>query len=85
MRYRPIDRDRDDSRLGPFIPDDWEHVERYPLAALPAEQRPAKRPVVIHVNWYTELDRPERDEGSDEYFVARGGAGSLTRRALRVS
>ncbi len=78
MRYRPIDRDPDDSRLGRLIPDDWEHVERYPLAALPPEQRPAKRPVVIGVNWYTEFDRPERDEGSGEYFVARGGAGSLT-------
>lgn len=78
MRYRPMDRDPDDPRLGRLIPDDWEHVEKYPLTALPAEQRPTKGPVVIGVNWYTEFDNPERDEKSGEYFVARGGAGSLT-------
>jgi hypothetical protein len=78
MRYRPIDHDPDDPRLGRFIPDDWQHLEKYPLTALPAEQRPTKVPVVIGVNWYTEFDQPERDEESGEYFVARGGAGSLT-------
>ena len=79
MRYRPIDRDPDDPRLGRLIPDDWEHVENYPLRALPPEERPTKRPVVIGVNWYAEFDKPERDEESGEYFVARGGADSLTR------
>ena len=33
MRYRPIDHDPEDPRLGRFIPDDWEHVESYPLTA----------------------------------------------------
>ncbi len=78
MRYRPIDRDPDDPRLGRFIPDTWEHVEKYPLTALPPEERPTKRPVVIGVNWYTEFDNPEQDEKSGEYFVARAGAGALT-------
>src|SRR5215212_4104686 len=58
MRYRPIDRDPDDPRLGRFIPDDWEHVERYPLTALSAEEQPARVPVVIGVNWYSEFDNP---------------------------
>ena len=78
MRYRPIDRDPDDPRLGRLIPDDWTHVEKYPLTALPDEEHPRRRPVVIGVNWYSEFDHPELDEESGEYFVARGGAGSLT-------
>jgi hypothetical protein len=79
MRYRPIDHDPEDPRLGRFIPDDWRHVERYALAALPEEERPEQVPVVIGVNWYREMDNPEQDADSGEYFIARGGAGSLTR------
>jgi hypothetical protein len=78
LRYRPIDREPDDPRLDRLIPDDWEHVEKYPLTALAFEQRPTKVPVVIGVNWYNEFDNPERDAQSGEYWVARGGAGSLT-------
>jgi hypothetical protein len=78
MRYRPIDRDPDDPRLGRFIPDDWGHVEKYPLAALAEEERPTKVPVVIGVNWYVEFDNPKAGSGSDDHFVARGGARSLT-------
>jgi hypothetical protein len=79
MRYRPIDHDPEDPRLGRFIPDDWKHVESYPLTALPPDERPTQSPVVIGVNWYSEFDDPEVDEGTGETFVARGGAGSLTR------
>lgn len=78
MRYRPIGRDPEDPRLGRFIPDDWTHVEKYPLTALSVEERPTSRPVVIGVNWYSEFDQPELDEETGEYFVARGGADSLT-------
>ena len=80
MRYRPINRDPDDPRFGRFIPDDWRHVENYPLTALVAQDKmpTVPRPVVIGVNWYTEMDGPERDEASGEYFIARGGADSLT-------
>lgn len=78
MRYRPIDRDPEDQRLGRFIPDDWEHVEKYPLTALPEEQRPTRRPVVIGVNWYSEFDDPEPDTETGEHFIAKEGAGSLT-------
>jgi hypothetical protein len=79
MRYRPIDNDPDDPRLGRFIPDDWRHVEKYPLGALPVEQRPQRAPVVIGVNWYAEMDTPTQDDETDEYFIARDGARSLTR------
>lgn len=75
MRYRPINHDPDDQRLGRFIPDDWRHYENYPLTA---ETRPTRVPVIIGVNWYTEFDDPQQD-GDGEYFVAPGGAGSLTK------
>jgi hypothetical protein len=78
MRYRPIDEEPADSRLGRFIPDDWKHVERHPFGALSAEVRPTKVPVVIGVDWYAEFDNPAEDEGSGEFFVAREGAGSLS-------
>lgn len=78
MRYRPMDSDPSDPRLGRFIPDDWEHVERHPLSAVPEEQRPECTPVVIGVNWYTEMFRPEHDAGIDEYFIAPGGPDTLT-------
>src|SRR5690349_15044747 len=78
MRYRPMDRDPDDPRFGRFIPDDWHHVERYPIGALADEERPSQVPVVIGVNWYREFDKPERDEKSGEFFVAKGGAKTLT-------
>lgn len=79
MRYRPIDNEPEDGRLGRFIPDDWRHVERYPLTALAVADRPTRVPVVIGVNWYQEFDKPEADEKSGELFIARGGRKSLTR------
>ena len=79
MRYRPIGHDPEDSRLGRFIPDDWAHIESYPLTALAPEARPSRQPVVIGVNWYREFDTPEKDANSAEYWVARGGVKTLTR------
>jgi hypothetical protein len=79
MRYRPIDSDPEDPRLGRFIPDDWEHAEKYPFSALPEEtRRELKVPVVIGVNWYREFGNPELDDDTGEYFIAREGADSLT-------
>jgi hypothetical protein len=77
MRYRPINRDPDDPRFGRFIPDDWRHVENYPLTALAADARPVQVPVVIGVNWYVEMDNPEEDENG-EHWIARGGASTLS-------
>lgn len=78
MRYRPIDDDPQDSRLGRFLPDDWDHLDSYPLSALSLAEQPTQRPVVIGVNWYSEFYEPELDPGTGEYFVARGGTSSLT-------
>jgi len=78
MRYRPIDDDPQDPRLGRFIPDDWGHVDNYPLTALSVEERPTHVPVVLGVNWYSEFDNPAVDEQTGEHFVAKGGASSLT-------
>jgi hypothetical protein len=75
MRYRPIDHDPEDPRLGRFIPDDWGHVESYPLTALSPDERPTQTPVVIGVNWYVEFDNPETDESSG----ATNGGSSITR------
>ncbi len=75
MRYRPINRDPDDPRLGRFIPDDWGHVERYPLTALPVEERPKQVPVVIGVNWYAEFDNPQVTRGGTYWLP---DANSLT-------
>jgi len=79
MRYRPIDDDPADPRLGRYIPDDWRHLERYPITALPDVDRPTAVPVVIGVNWYREFDEPVLDERSGEHVIAPGGAASLTR------
>jgi hypothetical protein len=78
MRYRPIGNDPDDPRLSRYIPDDWRHVERYPITALSDDDRPSQVPVVIGVNWYREFDTPVKDEKTGEFFIARGGASSLT-------
>jgi hypothetical protein len=67
MNYRPINKDPEDPRLGRFIPDDWSHVEKYPLTA-PGEEAPTPRPVVIGINWYSEFDQPQVMR-SGEYFL----------------
>ncbi|GAA3824493.1 MULTISPECIES: hypothetical protein [Amycolatopsis] len=69
MRYRPIGSDPLDGRLGRYIPDDWRHLENYPITALPEVDRPSAVPVVIGVNWYEAFDEPERDERSGEIFI----------------
>ncbi|ROS38169.1 hypothetical protein [Amycolatopsis thermoflava] len=73
MRYRPIGSDPLDGRLGRYIPDDWRHLENYPITALPEVDRPSAVPVVIGVNWYEAFDEPERDERSGEFFVGHRG------------
>ena len=84
MRYRPIDRDPEDPRLGRFIPDDWAHVEKYPLSALP-KRRPTPRPVVIGVNWYTEFDKPGTRSAASTVRRFPGRPDPGPRRALRLS
>lgn len=58
--------------LGRVEPPDWNHVDKYPLLALPPRARPVLAPVVIGVNWYVEFDRPQKDS-QGYWWVARDG------------
>lgn len=46
--------------LGRREPTDWEHVDKYPLRALPQAERPQGVPSPIGVKWYPEFDRPTK-------------------------
>ncbi len=50
------------------MPDDWKHLEKYPLTAETAPDIPV--PVVIGVNWYSDFDRPIRDS-KGRYWIGR--------------
>lgn len=70
----------EDPRLGRLVPADWEHVERYSIAALPAGSQPKNVPVVIGVNWYSAFDEPQArmEKGRRVFYVAPDGElGSL--------
>jgi hypothetical protein len=71
-----MDREPDDTRFGRFVPDDWTHVEKYPLSALPTAEVRRRVPVVIGVNWYAEMGDPKRDKNGDYFMV---GAKKVTR------
>lgn len=58
--------------LGRRVPTDWEHVDKYPLTALPQADRPVGVPVIIGINWYSDFDTPEKD-ASGRWWVAKGG------------
>lgn len=61
-----------DGPLGRRPPTDFIHVERYPLTALPASERPTNVPSAVGVNWYAEFDHPIK--GVDgRWRVARSG------------
>src|SRR5262245_61996914 len=57
--------------LGRRPPPDFEHVEKYPLTALPGTP-PTGVPVVLGVNWYTDFDNPEKDSKGN-YWIAKNG------------
>jgi hypothetical protein len=44
--------------LGRRTPTNFEHVEKYPLSALPESEVPTKVPFAIGVNWYSDFDNP---------------------------
>lgn len=44
--------------LGRRVPTDFEHVDKYPLTALPFQDRPQFVPSSIGINWYPEFDSP---------------------------
>lgn len=63
--------------LGRLVPTDFEHVDKYPLRALPQTEQPKKAPVVIGVNWYEAFDRPQRDSRGRWWIAADGNLGSV--------
>lgn len=62
--------------LGRETPPDFEHVRKYPLAAL--AEPPQGVPVVLGINWYAEFDRPEKDNHG-RYWIAGNGKLSYVR------
>jgi hypothetical protein len=73
MRYRPINSDPLDPRLGRFIPDDWKHYERWALTSDTVPEAPT--PVVIGVNWYSNFDRPVQK--GREWWIGEGDLGHI--------
>src|SRR4051794_26720201 len=74
MRYRPINHEPWDRRLDRLVPDDFRHVEKYPLTATTTPARPV--PVTIGVNWYENFDRPVKDSRG-RYWIGRGDLGQI--------
>lgn len=57
--------------LGRRAPVDFDHLERYPLSALPADAMPQCAPVVLGVNWYEAFDVPQRSSDR-RYWIGTG-------------
>ena len=71
----------EDPRLGRVAPEDWKHVEKYPLRGLPTAERPSAVPVAMGVNWYRKFYAEhliERvNKGRKEFWVPEGDLGPL--------
>jgi len=74
VRYRPIGQAPEDRRLDRLIPDDFEHVSRWPLTVTTTPSRPV--PVTIGVNWYSNFDNPAQDSRG-RWWIGRGDLGSI--------
>jgi hypothetical protein len=62
--------------LGRRTPTDFEHVEKYPLRALPVEQQPVHVPMAFGINWYQNFDNPVK-EADGRFWIGRGNLGSI--------
>src|SRR4051812_18501388 len=51
------------SGLGRLKPPDWEHVRKFPLAALEPAEQPRGIPVAAGTNWYSDFDEPVHQHG----------------------
>lgn len=59
------------THLGRRVPDDWTHVERYALAALPEDERPQGEPIVLGIYWYHSFFFPKKhSDGS--FWIGEG-------------
>lgn len=58
--------------LGRVTPTDWEHVEKYPLTArtVPAQGVP----VFMGTNWYSGMDEPWYDTGTQRWWIGRNSS-----------
>lgn len=57
-------------KLDRLPPPDWRHVEKFPLTADTAPERP--RPMVIGIDWYSAFDKPQKDK-QGRWWIARDG------------
>lgn len=60
--------------LGRRVPQDFSHVDKYPLSALPVTEQPRRVPVVIGVSWYSNFDAPVKD--GNAFWIGRGDLGT---------
>lgn len=63
------------SSLGRLEPPDWEHIDKYPLAAL-GEAAPTQVPIALSINWYSNFDNPVRDADGN-FWIGRGDLGGV--------
>jgi hypothetical protein len=66
-----------DARLDRLPSATDEHIQKYPLRALPAEERPTRQAVAIGINWYANFDRPvlRTINGVKRYVIGDGYLG----------
>lgn len=69
------------SGLGRKVPSDFDHVDKYPLSAV---EIPARVPVVLGINWYSNFDNPMTASGipytpgqRGMFWIGRGDLGSI--------
>lgn len=76
LRYRRR-ADRSQRPLGRRVPENFEHVEKYPLSALGpvALDAIAPAPVTIGINWYSNFDNPVLK--GYRYWIGQGSLGKI--------
>ena len=74
IRYRPKGAVPDDPRLDRLVPDDFSHVEKWPLTTAVIPSKPV--PVTIGVNWYENFDDPHKD-ARGRWWIGVGNLGRI--------
>jgi hypothetical protein len=69
MIYRPISSSPEDSRLGRYIPDNFDHVVKYPFAAVAARSVMSVEKVLKLPSWHW-----QHDQGAEGSCVGHGVA-----------
>lgn len=63
--------------LGRLTPTTFDHVDTYPLSALPRSAQPTHTPVVVGINWYTNFDTPLRNKHDGSWSIGAGNLGTI--------